>query len=103
MWALLQNGLRVPTFDRHPGGDECLQRVGLNSANWTNWFETVVNQQVEGEETFRSSHGLEPTLIYATRWARQVVVESISLTATISKTWIGCNESVYRDTVVTPR
>jgi hypothetical protein len=38
--------------------------VGLNSGNWTSWFETVVNQQVEGEETFRSGHGLEPTLIY---------------------------------------
>jgi hypothetical protein len=40
-WVLLQDGLRVPPFDRHPPGDGRLQAAGLEADAWRSWLTAV--------------------------------------------------------------
>ncbi len=44
-WALLLDGLRVPPFDQHLGGDGSLRDLGLIEASWQAWFLRVIDSQ----------------------------------------------------------
>ena len=37
-WVLQVDGLRVPPFDQHQGGDGALRDLGLTEASWRAWF-----------------------------------------------------------------
>jgi hypothetical protein len=43
--ALVQDGLRIPPFDRHPEGDGTLRAPGLGSQTWNAWLSAVVAAQ----------------------------------------------------------
>jgi hypothetical protein len=43
--ALVQDGLRVPPFDRHPEGDGTLRARGLDAHTWDSWVSAVVAAQ----------------------------------------------------------
>ncbi len=43
--ALVQDGLRVPPFDRHPEGDGALRARGLDAETWNAWLSAVVAAQ----------------------------------------------------------
>jgi hypothetical protein len=43
--ALVQDGLRVPPFDRHPEGDGTLRARGLDAHTWSAWLSAVVAAQ----------------------------------------------------------
>jgi hypothetical protein len=34
VWVLMRDGLEVPPFDRHTGGDRTVRSAGLNAARW---------------------------------------------------------------------
>src|SRR5438874_12844524 len=38
VWVLLEDGLRVPPFDRHADGSGFLRAAGLDRDSWTGWF-----------------------------------------------------------------
>lgn len=40
--ALVRDGLKVPPFDRHPGGDQGLRERGLDAETWRMWVSEVV-------------------------------------------------------------
>ncbi|MBL1203132.1 MAG: hypothetical protein FWK04_29695 [Nostoc sp. GBBB01] len=42
LWVLLQDGLQVPPFDRHTGGNQILQSLGMTQANWYSWFKRIL-------------------------------------------------------------
>ncbi|MFN6566197.1 hypothetical protein [Dendronalium sp. ChiSLP03b] len=41
-WVLLQDGLHVPLFDKHTGGDQILQHYGMNAQSWHNWLKLIL-------------------------------------------------------------
>lgn len=43
--ALVQDGLQVPPFDRHPGGDGGLRGRGLDAETWRTWVSAAVAAQ----------------------------------------------------------
>jgi hypothetical protein len=47
LWALERDGLPVPPFDRHGGGDGALRAAGLDAAGWWRWFARVVDATAE--------------------------------------------------------
>ena len=65
VWALIQDGLHVRPFDIHPDGNERLRQAGMDAAGWTQWFETVVNRDVDFHERLRLGGDLEPMSFYA--------------------------------------
>jgi hypothetical protein len=64
VWTLIQDGLRVPPFDVHPRGNDQVRQAGMDPTEWTRWFETVVNREVEDAETLRLGGDLKPSLFY---------------------------------------
>ena len=42
--ALVQDGLRVPPFDRHADGDGGLRALGLDASVWLEWLTAVLRQ-----------------------------------------------------------
>jgi hypothetical protein len=44
-WVLQADGLRVPPFDQHQGGDGSLRDLGLTEASWRAWFLRVLDAQ----------------------------------------------------------
>jgi hypothetical protein len=44
-WVLQADGLRVPPFDQHQGGDGSLRDLGLTEASWQAWFLRVLDPQ----------------------------------------------------------
>jgi len=65
VWALIQDGLHVRPFDIHPDGNERLRQAGMDAAGWTQWFETVVNRDVDFHERLRLGGDLERMSFYA--------------------------------------
>jgi hypothetical protein len=53
--CLLVDGLHVPPFDRHRGGDGRLRAVGLDAPSWQHWIDTVVRQRCALEEGLRGA------------------------------------------------
>jgi hypothetical protein len=45
--ALVADGLKVPPWDRHQGGDGRLQAVGLTAELWARWFKSVVHARIQ--------------------------------------------------------
>lgn len=45
VWALEQDGLRVPPFDQHAGGDGELRALGMTGDLWLAWLREVVHLQ----------------------------------------------------------
>jgi hypothetical protein len=45
VWILERDGLKVPPFSHHPEGSAELREQGLNSANWSIWFERIIRTQ----------------------------------------------------------
>jgi hypothetical protein len=45
VWVLQQDGLYVPPFEYHTGGDGSLRAVGLNEAGWQQWLYAIIDQQ----------------------------------------------------------
>lgn len=43
--ALVHDGLRVPPFDQHLGGDGSLTELGLDAPTWRRWLASVLGQQ----------------------------------------------------------
>lgn len=42
LWVLLQDGLRVAPFDKHAGGNEVLQSLGMTAENWYSWLKLMM-------------------------------------------------------------
>lgn len=42
IWVLQVDGLRVPSFNHHPIGNQILQQVGFDAQTWNTWFTKVV-------------------------------------------------------------
>jgi hypothetical protein len=42
--ALVHDGLTVPPFDQHGGGDATLREAGLDASMWREWVEAVLRQ-----------------------------------------------------------
>ncbi len=51
--ALLADGLRVAPFDRHPAGDQHLQRAGLTPEQWLTWLASVCNEDARLQAELR--------------------------------------------------
>lgn len=47
VWVLVQDGLRVAPFDKHPDGSGSLRAAGLGPAEWRAWLEAVFAQSEE--------------------------------------------------------
>ncbi|MFB2771929.1 hypothetical protein ACE1AT_21970 [Pelatocladus sp. BLCC-F211] len=41
-WILLQDGLHVPPFDKHTGGNLCLQQHAMDAQSWYNWLQLLL-------------------------------------------------------------
>ncbi len=89
-WVLLQDGLRVPPFDKHTGGNQLLQSLGMTQASWFNWLKLIlighdnrlswhvpdINAQVqENVESFKKmigimseAHDIEDNIVYDQQW-----------------------------------
>jgi hypothetical protein len=44
VYALLRDGLRVGSFDRHPEGDGTLRALGLDAGVWWHWVTELLEQ-----------------------------------------------------------
>lgn len=42
LWILVQDGLHVPPFDKHTGGNEVLQSLGMTPLCWNDWLRRIV-------------------------------------------------------------
>ncbi len=42
LWVLLQDGLHVPSFGKHTGGNQLLQSLGMTPASWYEWLELIL-------------------------------------------------------------
>lgn len=45
LWILQSDGLQVYPFDSHSGGNQELQKIGLNARDWLQWFIKVIRTQ----------------------------------------------------------
>ena len=45
VWVLEVDGLRIPPFDKHQGGNKLLQAEGFNADTWREWISRVVATQ----------------------------------------------------------
>ena len=45
VWVLEVDGLRIPPFDKHQGGNKLLQAEGFNADTWREWLSRVVATQ----------------------------------------------------------
>ncbi len=43
-WVLLQDGLQVPPFDKHTGGNQILQSLGMTRESWYEWLRRILIQ-----------------------------------------------------------
>lgn len=41
-WVLINDGLRVPPFDKHTQGNHQLQNCGINAQSWLNWLKLIL-------------------------------------------------------------
>ncbi len=41
-WVLLKDGLHVPAFDKHAGGNQILQSLGMNAEGWHSWLKLIL-------------------------------------------------------------
>ena len=41
-WVLLQDGLQVPPFDKHTGGNQILQSLGMTQESWHEWLRRIL-------------------------------------------------------------
>jgi hypothetical protein len=48
--SLVLDGLAVPPFDRHTGGDGSLRRLGLGAETWRAWLGAVLRQHMTMSE-----------------------------------------------------
>lgn len=44
LWILVQDGLQVPPFDKHTGGNRILQSLGMTRESWYSWFQRILIQ-----------------------------------------------------------
>jgi hypothetical protein len=58
LWVLQVDGLYVPPFDQHPGGDGSLRALGLTADDWQTWFLRVLDpaQSKQDVEQLRQLH-----------------------------------------------
>lgn len=42
IWVLEQDGLQVPPFTQHTGGEGMLSSLGLDAESWRTWFRNIV-------------------------------------------------------------
>lgn len=58
LWVLQVDGLQVPPFDQHPGGDGSLRALGLTADDWQTWFLRVLDptQREHDVEQLRQLH-----------------------------------------------
>lgn len=42
LWILVQDGLQVPPFDKHNGGNEVLQSLGMTRSSWGEWLRLIL-------------------------------------------------------------
>lgn len=54
VWTLLADGLHVPGFNAHTGGDGSLRAAGLTAASWHNWIAERVDVEARIFEAFDS-------------------------------------------------
>ncbi|HZU67383.1 MAG TPA: hypothetical protein VFA09_08895 [Ktedonobacteraceae bacterium] len=60
VWVLEIDGLHVPPFDHHTGGDGSLQASGLNTEQWQSWFARVINAQETQRQRFQQRAKEDP-------------------------------------------
>lgn len=41
-WILLQDGLHAPPFDKHTGGNQNLQSLGMTTESWYKWLNLIL-------------------------------------------------------------
>ncbi|MDZ8104707.1 MAG: hypothetical protein RM338_03665 [Nostoc sp. DedQUE12a] len=41
-WVLLEDGLHVPAFDKHSGGNKILQSLGMTQESWYEWLKLIL-------------------------------------------------------------
>jgi hypothetical protein len=69
VWVLLQDGLRVPPFDRHPDAEGALRAAGLDAAGWRSWLDAMVALDVRVHDAVSAAHRLSPDDIAELRQA----------------------------------
>jgi len=69
VWVLLQDGLRVSPFDRHPDAEGALRAAGLDDAGWRSWLDAMVALDVEAHDAVDAAHRLSPDDIAELRQA----------------------------------
>lgn len=42
LWILVQDGLQVAPFDKHTGGNQILQSLGMTQESWYGWLRLLL-------------------------------------------------------------
>lgn len=93
VWILLQDGLHVPPFDKHSGGNKVFQNLGMVPQSWYEWVKLIpINHdvrlyydkeinEVEIQEAVSTrltsiisavqSMGIDPTIAYGSNWIEE--------------------------------
>ena len=56
VWTLLDDGLRVTPFDRHPEGNGRLRAAGLDATSWRAWLHELVTRHAHVQASIREAH-----------------------------------------------
>jgi hypothetical protein len=72
VWVLLQDGLRVSPFSRHPDAEGALRAAGLDDAGWRSCLDAMVALDVEAHDAVDAAYRLSPD---DTADMRQVALE----------------------------